>query len=774
MQQKREQPLRLRELIKEVRACKTAAEERAVVSQEASEIRDSFRDENYKFRHRSVAKLLFIQMMGYPTNFGQMECLKLIASTNFTEKRVGYLGLTQLLNEKDDVLVMVTNSMQIDMNNSNTRISGIALTALANIATGEMCRDLSKDVCRLMSHSNSYIRKKAAMAGCRVVRKCPDMIEEIAEEVPKLLQDRSHVVVMNGVNLLLEILKIESSAKQGFEQYLELLVRALKNLLHTVHSPEHSIGGVIDPFLQVSLLKLLGQLGVGKNNEELADCLAQVATNTESTKNPGNSVLYECVRTILDIEGTSGLKVLATNIMGRFLMNRDNNLRYVALNSLLKFVKFDQIAVQRHKQTILECLKDIDITIRKKALELTYSIINESNVTQIVQEMINFLIESEAEFKEALVTKICLAVEMHSPSRVWQIDTIIRVLTLAGVYVPEEVVASTAHIISDSSELHSYSVHKLFRALRDNKDQQGLVLLSIWAIGEFGNFLLTSSQDGDLEYEAVSGDQILSSLSEVMKNGDQTLKEYTLTALVKLSVRLPETSEAIKKLLEKEKASINVELQQRSCEYLQLLESNWSQVRKPLLENIPPYKKAVEKPQLTEVKSQPALKKEHNLLDLDLIFDSDTQENPSQPAPPTESLIDIFESNTDRFSEFEEAKPSETFDLVAFEDEEIKVSFSCSKPSEPKTTFIQAVSTNKTSAAISNFKLSVAVQKHLTLSLSNATSNYINPGESTRQDMNITNTQQGQKPIVVRLKIDYTLGSNKSKMTTVDSFPKDF
>lgn len=57
--------------------------------------------------------------------------------------------------------------------------------------------------------------------------------------------------------------------------------------------------------------------------------LLQVATNTETNRNAGNAILYECVKAIMTVESESGLKVLAVNILGRFLLNRDNNIRYV-------------------------------------------------------------------------------------------------------------------------------------------------------------------------------------------------------------------------------------------------------------------------------------------------------------------------------------------------------------------------------------------------------------------------------------------------------------
>lgn len=114
-----------------------------------------------------------------------------------------------------------------------------------------------------------------------------------------------------------------------FRKAVPVLVRHLKNLVTAGFSPEHDVTGVTDPFLQVKILRLLGILGKDDSEvtEAMNDVLAQVATNTESSKNVGNSILYETVLTIMEVPSESGLRVLAVNILGKFLSNRDNNIR---------------------------------------------------------------------------------------------------------------------------------------------------------------------------------------------------------------------------------------------------------------------------------------------------------------------------------------------------------------------------------------------------------------------------------------------------------------
>jgi len=172
----------------------------------------------------------------------------------------------------------------------------------------------------------------------------------------------------------------------------------------------------------------------------------QVATNTDATKNVGNAILYETVLTVLEIEADSGLRVMAINILGKFLTNRDNNIRYVdvcssksiansryvALHTLNKVVSMDTNAVQRHRNTILDCLRDGDISIRRRALELSYALINDSNIRVMTRELLSFLEVADNEFKLGMTTQISLAAERFAPNKRWQIDTVLRVLKLVS------------------------------------------------------------------------------------------------------------------------------------------------------------------------------------------------------------------------------------------------------------------------------------------------------------------------------------------------------
>ena len=301
--------------------------------------------------------------------------------------------------------MLATNSLKNDLNSNNKFVVGLALCGIGNLATPDMSRDLATEVEKHLKSPTPYLRKKACLAMSRCLVKVPEMVEDFTEKFVTLLKDRSHGVLITVVQLMTQVMLLENDqeeydeanhgpARTAFAKLVPTLVKLQRNLLSSGYSPEHDIGGISDPFLQVQILTLLRLLGNNdqETSDEMNDILAQVATNTETSKNAGNAILYECVQTIMSVESEDTLRTLAINILGRFLLNRDNNIRYVALNTLAQVVVQDPETLQKHRTTIVDCLKDPDVSIRQRALELIYHLVNSDNVELLTAELLNYLV----------------------------------------------------------------------------------------------------------------------------------------------------------------------------------------------------------------------------------------------------------------------------------------------------------------------------------------------------------------------------------------------
>ncbi|XP_064538323.1 AP-1 complex subunit gamma-1 isoform X2 [Drosophila montana] len=585
-------PTRLRDLIRQIRAARTAAEERAVVNKECAYIRSTFREEDSVWRCRNIAKLLYIHMLGYPAHFGQLECLKLTASTRFTDKRIGYLGAMLLLDERQDVHLLITNCLKNDLNSSTQFVVGLALCTLGAIASPEMARDLASEVERLMKSPNTYIRKKATLCAFRVIRRVPELMEIFLPATRSLLSEKNHGILITGVTLITEMCENSSDTLMHFKKIVPNLVRILKSLILGGYSPEHDVSGVSDPFLQVKILRLLRILGHNDPDasEAMNDILAQVATNTETSKNVGNTILYETVLSIMDIRSEGGLRVLAVNILGRFLLNSDKNIRYVALNTLLRTVHADTSAVQRHRTTILECLKDPDVSIRRRAMELSFALINAQNIRTMTKELLLFLEKADAEFKAQCSSGMILAAERYSPNSRWHLDTQLSVLIAAGNYVRDDVVSSTIQLVSSSPvPEQTYITNRFWESLQVSnhcEDKQPLLQVAVWAIGEYGDLFMYGANED--EFERPTESDLIAVYHKFLTSAQvsTTSKQYALVSLAKLSTRLQQCVEEIQALITSFGSHLNVDLQQRGVEFTQLFGS-YKHLRPPLLEKMP-------------------------------------------------------------------------------------------------------------------------------------------------------------------------------------------
>ncbi|CAF0873299.1 unnamed protein product [Rotaria sordida] len=803
-------PVRLRDLIRQIRSAKTAAEERAVVQKECAYIRDSFRDEDNTWRCRNVAKLLYMSLLGYPAHFGQLECLKLIASTRFTDKRIGYLGAMLLLDERQDIHVLITNSLKNDLNHSNQYIAGLALCALGTICSPEMSRDLGGEVEKLMKSSNPYLKKKAVLCTVRIIRKVPEQFDVFQNSVRSLLSEKNHGVLLSAITLITEMCEQNHQALQVFRKLVPNLVRILKNLIMSGYSPEHDVSGISDPFLQVRLLRLMRILGRNdiEASEIMNDILAQVSTNTENTKNVGNAILYETVLTIMNIKSESGLRVLAVNILGRFLLNNDKNIRYVALNTLLHVVQADHSAVQRHRATVVECLKDADVSIKRRAMELCFALINSNNIRTMINEMLTFLGTCEQEFKADCTSNMFLAMDRFSPSKRWHVDQMIKVLTTAGNSVRDDIVSSLIGIISSSPDLHGYTAQQLYKFIRDDITQQPLVQVASWTLGEFGDLFVSGQYQHteDEENIQVTEGEIVNVLEKILNWSLSTVitREYAINALMKLSTRFPSCSDQIQSVMTVYACNMNLELQTRAVEYTSLFTKHNS-IRSSIVERMPvlmnnqpsttnneeqTYEQedsssitGINSHITSDIKNEPVedlfkildepsstntgneFNTENNLFDL---LNSNNQQSISVPNP----LDDIFGNDLlKNQSIIINGKTSSIPSMTAIDKNGLRIIFQFER--QDNILFIHLHATNSTKIPITNFVFKAAVPKTFNLELLPPTSTIIpsNNSGDLRQTIKILNSNKDK--LRMRIKLNYLYNNSSiSDEAELNTFPE--
>ncbi|MGH0132255.1 UNVERIFIED_CONTAM: hypothetical protein FKN15_049492 [Acipenser sinensis] len=822
-------PIRLRELIRTIRTARTQAEEREMIQKECAAIRSSFREEDNTYRCRNVAKLLYMHMLGYPAHFGQLECLKLIASQKFTDKRIGYLGAMLLLDERQDVHLLMTNCIKNDLNHSTQFVQGLALCTLGCMGSSEMCRDLageleclkliasqkftdkrigylgamlllderqdvhllmtncikndlnhstqfvqglalctlgcmgSSEMCRdlagevekLLKTSNSYLRKKAALSAVHVIRKVPELMEMFLPATKNLLNEKNHGVLHTSVVLLTEMCERSPDMLAHFRKLVPQLVRILKNLIMSGYSPEHDVSGISDPFLQVRILRLLRILGRNDDDssEAMNDILAQVATNTETSKNVGNAILYETVLTIMDIKSESGLRTVQT----------------------------DHNAVQRHRSTIVDCLKDLDVSIKRRAMELSFALVNGNNIRGMMKELLYFLDSCDPEFKADCASGVFHAAEKYAPSKRWHIDTIMRVLTTAGSYVRDDAVPNLIQLITNSVEMHGYTVQRLYKALIDDISQQPLIQVSSWCIGEYGD-LLVSGKCEEEEPIQVTEDEVLDVLEGILvSNLSSTVtRGYSLTAIMKLSTRFASTVKPA--LLERmpvmEKTSTNgpTEIVQTNGE------TEPSTLETKHMPNVPqPANQANDLLDLlggndviSVIQTAPPTK----LVSaggelLDLLGDLSLSGSVPAPGPPVSIsqppfLLDGLASQP-LFNDVAAGIPP----MIAYNKNGLKIDFTFERSNtNPNIAVITMHASNSTEAEMTEFVFQAAVPKTFQLQLLSPSSNIVpalNAGTVT-QIIKVLNPQKQQ--LRMRVKLTYThKGSSLQDLAEVNNFP---
>ncbi|XP_064237099.1 AP-2 complex subunit alpha-1 isoform X2 [Aotus nancymaae] len=589
--------------ISDIRNCKSKEAEIKRINKELANIRSKFKGDKaldgYS-KKKYVCKLLFIFLLGHDIDFGHMEAVNLLSSNKYTEKQIGYLFISVLVNSNSELIRLINNAIKNDLASRNPTFMCLALHCIANVGSREMGEAFAADIPRILVAGDSMdsVKQSAALCLLRLYKASPDLVPmgEWTARVVHLLNDQHMGVVTAAVSLITCLCK---KNPDDFKTCISLAVSRLSRIVSSASTDlqDYTYYFVPAPWLSVKLLRLLQSYPPPEDaavKGRLVECLETVLNKAQEPpkskkvqhSNAKNAILFETISLIIHYDSEPNLLVRACNQLGQFLQHRETNLRYLALESMctLASSEFSHEAVKTHIDTVINALKtERDVSVRQRAADLLYAMCDRSNAKQIVSEMLRYLETADYAIREEIVLKVAILAEKYAVDYSWYVDTILNLIRIAGDYVSEEVWYRVLQIVTNRDDVQGYAAKTVFEALQAPACHENMVKVGGYILGEFGNLIA-----GDPRSSPPVQFSLLHSKFHLCSVATRAL---LLSTYIKFINLFPETKATIQGVLRagSQLRNADVELQQRAVEYLTLSSVASTDVLATVLEEMPPF-----------------------------------------------------------------------------------------------------------------------------------------------------------------------------------------
>ncbi|EGT35808.1 hypothetical protein CAEBREN_20013 [Caenorhabditis brenneri] len=470
------------------------------IAQCMEEIKQELRQDSIYVKANAIEKLAYLQMLGYDISWASFNVIEVMASTKYTEKRIGYLAAAQSFHDETDVLMLTTNLIRKDVNSANMYESGIALGGLSCFVTPDLARDLASDIVNLLACSRPYTRKRAVLLLYKVFLKYPDALRPTFPRLKEKLEDPDPGVQSSAVNVICEL------ARKNPKNYLTLAPVFFK--LMTTSS---------NNWMLIKIIKLFGALvplepRLGK---KLLEPLTNLINSTSAM-----SLLYECINTVIAVlisisaggDHTASIQ-LCVQKLGVLIEDSDQNLKYLGLLAMGKILKTHPKAVQAHKDIVLRCLDDKDESIRLRSLDLLYGMVSKKNIVEIVKKLMEHVEAAEgSHYRDELLSRIIGICSYSNYQYItnfeWYISVLVELTkvegTEHGAKIAEQIqdvtvrVESIRHFSVSQMALLVENAHVLLAGSAQQRSNMCEVLLAAaWICGEYSQHV--RNQQGVLE-----------------------------------------------------------------------------------------------------------------------------------------------------------------------------------------------------------------------------------------------------------------------------------
>lgn len=178
---------------------------------------------------------------------------------------------------------------------------------------------------------------------------------------------------------------------------------------------------------------------------------------------------------------------------------------------------------------------------------------------------------------------MAILAEKYAVDYTWYVDVMLNLIRIAGDYVSEEVWYRVIQIVVNRPDVQGYAAKTVFEALQAPACHENMVKVGGYILGEFGNLIAGDPRSSPaVQFEIIHSKYHLCT---------PTTRCLLLSTYMKFINLFPEIKQQIQDVYRNEAniKSADVEIQQRTVEYLRLSQIAGADVLATVLEEMPPF-----------------------------------------------------------------------------------------------------------------------------------------------------------------------------------------
>ncbi|XP_067938013.1 AP-3 complex subunit delta-1-like [Watersipora subatra] len=544
------------------------------ISECLDEIKQELRSGDLQAKSNAVAKLLYLQMIGYEISWAAFNVIEVMSSTKFTHKRLGYLTASQSFHVDTDVLMLATNMIRKDLCSAQMYDAGVALSGLSCFISPDLAQDLANDIMSLMMSTRPYMRKKAILLMYKVYLNYPDALRPSFPRLKEKLEDPDPGVQCAAVNVICEL------ARKNPKNYLSLAPTFFKLMTNSSNN-----------WMLIKIIKLFGALTPlePRLGKKLIEPLTNLIHSTSAM-----SLLYECINTVIavlvsistDLPNHSTSVQLCVQKLRVLIEDSDQNLKYLGLLAFSKILKTHPKSVQAHKDLVLQCLDDRDESIRMRALDLLYGMVSKKNLMEIVRKLMVHMDKAEGTaYRDELMCKVIEICTQNNYQHVvnfeWYLSVLVELTKMKSTQHGKLLSNQMMDVAIRVEAIRKFAVGQMAILLENSPvfahNSQGkgiceILFAAAWLCGEYASLLANPMNT----LEAMFIPKVTSLPGHIQSVYVQNIMKLYSAILVKAEVegddaKIREVSQVLLNKLPMYVQSSDLEVQERACSALQLM-----------------------------------------------------------------------------------------------------------------------------------------------------------------------------------------------------------